>query len=190
MLTIEQMNQNELEYFRLLSMLNVDLTNFNKFLEEVDFFHKPASISYGGSYPGGLCEYAIKFATNLGIMCDYYYPGRYTKAEILKVALLKDIYRAVMYESYQKNVKNEQTGQWTTVNAYKTKDGNARPVYGDIGLSSFMLAKNFFDFTDEQIEAIIHAAPFETEVDIHDVMRQYPLVALTKMAGMGTTYLN
>ena len=190
MLTIEQMQKNEVEYIRLLSKLGVDLTSFNKFLDEIDFFNKPASVSYAGSYPGGLCEHALKFLSNLNALCSYYYPGRYSEEDLLKVALLKDVYRAVMYESYQKNVKDDITGQWTTISAFKTKEGSARPAFGNLGISSYMIAKNFFSFTDEQIEAIIHAAPFETEVDIHDVMRQYPLVALTKMAGIGSVYLN
>ena len=189
MLTAEQIHANELEYLRLLSKLGVDLTNFNKFLDEVDFFNKPASVSYAGAYPGGLCEYALKFINNLNALCAYYYNGRYSEEDLIKVALLKDIYRAVMYEYYLKNVKDDATGQWTTVGAFKTKEGSARPVFGDLGMSSYMIAKNFFDFTDEQIEAIIHAAPFETGIDIHDIMRQYPLVALTKMAGVGATYL-
>jgi hypothetical protein len=57
-------------------------------------------------------------------------------------------------------------------------------------MSSYMIAKRFFDFTDEQIEAIIYSKPSDFAPDIHDVMRQYPLVTLTRMAEMVTTYLN
>ena len=41
MLTEEQKYNNKKQYLEYLSKLGVDLTNFNKFLEEVDFFNKP-----------------------------------------------------------------------------------------------------------------------------------------------------
>lgn len=190
MLTAEQKHANEIKFMELLSKLNVDLTNFNKFLDEVDFFNKPASLQYTRAYPGGLCEQTLLLANELGMLCNAYYPGRYTAEDILKVALFKDLYRAVMYEPYLKNVKDDASGQWMTVEAFKTKDGNNRQVFGELGMSSYMIAKRFFEFTDEQIEAIIYSKPSDFAPDIHDVMRQYPLVTLTRMAEMVTTYLN
>ena len=35
-----------------------------------------------------------------------------------------------------KNVKNEETGQWETVPAYKTKEGFNRPTFGDLGFKT------------------------------------------------------
>ena len=190
MLTEEQKYTNKLKYIEYLSKFNVDLTHFIKYLEEIDFFNKPASVQYTKAYPGGLCEQALQLANELGVLCNAYYPGRYSGEDILKVALLKDLYRAVMYESYLKNVKDDITGQWTSVEAFKTKEGSTRPVFGELGMSSYMIAKKFFDFTDEQIEAIIYSRPNDFAPDIHDVLRQYPLVTLTRMADMVVNYLN
>ena len=90
---------------------------------------------------------------------------------------------------YNKNVKNDNTGLWEQVKSYRTKE--VRPFYGDLGFSSYMIAKQFVDFTDEQIEAIIHAGgPSNYSVDIYNVLREYPLVALTRMADMVVNYLN
>lgn len=190
MLTQEQKNANEIKFMELLARLNIDLTNINKFLDKIDYFNSPASDRYAGVYPGGLCEHALCVAHELGILCNAYYPGRYSEEDVIKVALFKDIYRATLYEAYLKNEKNDETGQWVKVPAYRPKEGANRPVYGDIGFSSYMQIKNLIDLTDEQIEAIIYSRPFETSLDIHDVLKSYPLVTLTRMAEMAANYIN
>ncbi len=190
MLSVELKNSNEVKFMELLAKLNIDLTEFNRFLDTVDYFNAPASTQYMGAYPGGLCEHALIVAHELGVLCNAYYPGRYTEEDVIKVALLKDIYKATMYEVYMKNVKDETTGQWVTTPAYKTREANTRAVFGNAGLSSYMQIKGYVELTDEQIEAIIHSSPQSFEPDIHEVMRTYPLVTLTRMAEMAATYIN
>lgn len=190
MLSIEQKNNNEIKFMELLARLNIDLTGVNKFLDEIDYFNKPASPQYGGAYPGGLCEHALKVAHELGVLCNAYFPGRYTEEDVLKVALLKDIYKATMYEPYMKNIKNEETGQWETLPAYRTRESHSRPVFGDLGFSSYMQIKKFVSLTDEQTEAIVYSRITDFAPDIHDVFRNYPLVTLTRMAEMAATYIN
>ena len=106
MLSVEQKNANENQYMALLARLNIDLTEISKFLDQVDYFNKPASAQYAGAYPGGLCEHALRLAHELGILCNAYCPGKYTEEDVIKVALFKDLYKATMYEAYMKNVKN------------------------------------------------------------------------------------
>ena len=190
MLTVEQKNNNEFKFMELLTKLNIDLTSINKLLDQVDYFNKPASAQYAGAYPGGLCEHALVLAHELGVLCNAYFPGRYTEEDVIKVALFKDFYKATMYETYMKNVKNDETGQWTTIPAYKTNEGANRAVYGDIGFSSYMQIKHLIPLTDEQIEAIVHSKPLDYTSDIHDIMRAYPLVTLTRMAELAATYIN
>jgi hypothetical protein len=50
--------------------------------------------------------------------------------------------------------------------------------------------KNFVTLSDEQIEAIIHARPYDFAPDVHDVCRSYPLVTLTRMAEMAAQYIS
>lgn len=190
MLTVEQKNNNEIKFMELLSRLGIDLTEVTKLLDKVDYFNKPASAQYSGAYPGGLCEHALRLAHELGVLCNAYCPGRYTEADVIIVALFKDLYKATMYEAYMKNVKDDETGQWMTVPAYKTREGTARPVFGDIGFSSFMQIKNIVPLTDEQLLAIIHARPTDFAPDVHDVMRVYPLVSLVRMAEIAANYIN
>lgn len=189
MLNQEQKNANEIKFMEILSRLNIDLTEINKFLDSVKYFDAPLSAQYSGAYPGGLCEHALRVLHELGALCNAYLPGRYTEEDVIKVALLKDIYKATMYEMYMKNVKDDATGQWTTVPAYKTREANMRPVFGDFALSSYFQIKNFTSLTDEQSLAIIHSTG-NFPPDIHDVMRTYPLVALTRMADTAATYIN
>lgn len=189
MLSVEQKNANEIKFMELLARLNIDLTNISKFLDQVDYFNKPASTQYIRTYPGGLCEHALCVAHELGVLCNAYFPGRYTEEDVIKVAFFKDLYKATMYEAYMKNVKDDTTGQWITVPAYRTRESTSRPVFGDIGFSSFMQIKDLIPLTDEQIEAIIQSRSSDYTPDIHDVYRVYPLVTLTKMAEMAATYI-
>ena len=190
MLTVEQKNSNEIRFMELLTKLNIDLTELNKLLDQIDYFNKPASTQYMGAYPGGLCEHALRIAHELGVLCNAYFPGRYSEEDVIKVAFFKDIYKATMYEAYMKNVKNDETGQWIAVPAYKTREGTNRPVFGDLGFSSYMQIKNIVPLTDEQVEAIVHSRPSDFAADIHEVLRAYPLVTLTRMAEMAATYIN
>jgi hypothetical protein len=190
MLTIEQKNNNEIKFMELLSKLNIDLTEISKLLDQIDYFNKPATTQYVGAYPGGLCEYALRFAHELGILCNAYFPGTYSEEDVIKVALFKDIYKATMYKAYMKNVKDDTTGQWTTVPAYKTKEDFNRPVYGDLGFSSYMQIKDLVPLNTEQVEAIVYSRISDFAPDIHAVFRSYPLVTLTRMAEMAALYIN
>ena len=107
MLDAEQIYKNKLKYMELLTKLNIDLTALYKYLEEKDFFNKPATTQYYRAYPGGLCQYAIDFCYELAQLANAYFPGKYSEQDIIKVALFKDLYRAELYESYMKAVKND-----------------------------------------------------------------------------------
>lgn len=189
MLTLDQKNTNEIKFMEMLSKLNIDLTDISKLLDQLDYFNKPLSTQYTGAYPGGLCEYALRFAHELGILCNAYYPGRYSEADVIKVALFKDIYKAAMYEPYMKNVKDDETGQWTVVPAFKTKEGANRPVFGDLGFSSYMQVKDLIALTTEQIEAIVYSRISDFAPDIYEVFKNYPLVTLARMAEMAALYM-
>lgn len=188
MLDENQIYQNKLQYVTLLNKLNIDLTDLMQYLDQVDFFNKPATAQYMRAYPGGLCQYALDLYFELAQLVNAYFPGKYTEEDVIKVALFKDLYKAELYESYFKNSRNDQTGQWEQVAAFKYKE--QRPTFGDLGFSSYMIAKRYITFSDEQIEAITQSnTKCEYAGDIHEIMRAYPLVTLTKMADLVVTYL-
>jgi len=187
MLTEEQKLTNEQQYLELLAKLNVEIEPIIKYLDSVQYFEKPATAQYNGAYAGGLCEHALDLYNELAQLCNAYFPGTYSEEDIIKVSLFKDIYRAEMYEFYKKNVKNETTGQWEAVGAYRTKE--ERPVFGDLGFSSYMIAKNFISMSDEVIEAICYAAlSGNYTVDIHNIREKHPLITLTTMAEFASVY--
>lgn len=187
-LTPEKIQANTAKYLELLGKLEIDLTPLAKYLDEIKFFEAPANNQFAGAYPGGLCELAVNTYFELAWLCNSYFPGKYTEVDIIKVALFKDLYRAIMYEGYMKNTKDDKTGTWVSVPAFRTKE--ERPTFGELGFSSYMIAKRFIDFTDEQVEAIVHSKSTDLYTkDIHNVMREYPLVTLTKMADLAATYL-
>lgn len=187
MLTEERKVEIKTKYLSLLDRIGLKET-LEPLLESLNYFEQPATAQYNGAYAGGLAEYALLLCRELGTLCNIYYPGVYADADIIKVALLKEIYRAQMYEVFNRNVKNEETGQWEALKAYRTKE--VRPVYGDLGFSSYMILKNYIDLTDEQIEAIIHTTGIASNsVDIYAVLKAYPLVTLTRMASDVVNYL-
>lgn len=188
MLTEEEVYKNKEKYLGLLNRVIKEdaFNNLCEYLTTINFFDAPATAQYERSYRGGLCEQSLKLAHELGVLCTTYFPGKYTEEDILKVALLKETYRAIMYEPYVKNVKNDETGKWEAIGAFRTKDN--RPVYGDLGFSSYMILKEYISFSTEQIEAIIHTTGLNNySVDSHEVLKSYPLVTLTKMADLAIT---
>lgn len=188
MLNENQIYQNKLQFMQLLMKLDIDLTELSAYLDSVDYFNKPASTQYFKAYPGGLCQYALDLYFELAQLVNAYCPGKYTEADVIKVAFFKDLYRAELYEAYLKNIKNDLTGQWETVPAFRYKE--LRPTFGDLGFSSYMIAKRYINFSDEQVEAITQSATKENYAgDIHSIMRSYPLVTLTKMADIAAMYL-
>lgn len=174
---------------QLLARLNIDLTELFRYLDTVKYFEKPASTQYFRAYPGGLCQYALDLCYELSQLANAYCPGKFSEEDIIKVALFRDLYRAELYESYLKNVRNDETGRWETQPAFRYRE--QRPTFGDIYFGSYMIAKRFITFTDEQIEAIIQASTKSDYAgDIHEIMRAYPLVALTRMAETAAMYLS
>lgn len=188
MLTIEQKNANEIKFMEILSKLDIDITEISKLLDQIDYFNKPLSAQYSGAYPGGLCEYALRFANELGILCNAYFPGKYSEEDIIKVALFKDIYKATMYEACVKNVKDDETGQWVSVPSFKVSEN--RPVFGELGFSSYMQIRDLVPLTAEQTEAIVYSRISDFAPDIHNVFRSFPLVTLTRMAEMAALYID
>ena len=72
MLTPEQRFKDKEMYLELLSKLNVDLTQFSKYLDSIDYFEKPLTAQNFRPYAGGLCEYALDLYNNLKFLCETY----------------------------------------------------------------------------------------------------------------------
>ena len=187
-LTKEQIFNNQMQYMQLLSKLGIDLTQLSIYLQANDYFNKPYATQNLYAYPGGLCQYALNLYYELCQLVNAYWPGKYTENDVITVALLKDIYRAELYETYNRNVKDPTTGEWIAEQAYKYKEH--RSTFGDLNFNSYMIAKKFIELSDEQIEAIICADSKDSfGGDVHEILRSFPLITLTKMAELAVNYL-
>lgn len=188
MLTPEQKQANKIQYTSLLSRIKLDVAPIMQLLESVDYFDKPVTPQQFRSYSGGLCEYAIDLCFELGNLCAAYCPNTYSEETIFKVALLRDIYRATLYEPQVRSVKNSQTNSWEDVLVWQTSE--SRISYGNVGFSSYMQLRNLVPFSDEELEAICNSQLNSGySIDEAKIKRCFPLVALLSMADLAVSYL-
>jgi hypothetical protein len=89
---------------------------------ETDFYTAPASTRFHNNEPFGLVRHSLSVLANglrlapvmLGCDVDYYH---------LSIScLLHDFCKVNMYEATTRNVKNEKTGVWEKVPAYKVRE--------------------------------------------------------------------
>lgn len=186
MLTEDQIFANKKRYMELLMTLGIDLTELFKFLEGHDYFYQPATAQYYNSFDGGLVAYQIKLYEMLLFLRDAYgLQAKYSNEDLIKVALFKDFYRGFMYEEGSGRTKPDGT----TVPTYKTLDPELRITYGDVNFSSYMLAKHFINFTDEQTLALMYGKPDVFVPDLHEILRSNKLIVLVRMADIAIQHL-
>lgn len=188
-LTNNEKLTNKQKYFNLLCNLNIDLLSFAQYLDSarVDFYNKPYGNYDGWNYSGALCYHSLCLYKELKKLCDLYFPNKYEDTSIIKIALLKDIYRAELYEFYDKNIKDD-SGKWVTIKAIRVKE--QRPIFGEIGFSSYMIARKFFDFSDDELVEAMCFSNVTNIIDLAEIRKDYPLVTLTAMAELAVNYLS
>jgi hypothetical protein len=94
-----------------------DITNS---MEKIEFFIAPASTQHHHPFPGGLARHSLEV---------YYWMTRLADGFAIDVssldakvaALFHDACKCGLYETYKRNVKNEETGKWDKVDSYKFK---------------------------------------------------------------------
>lgn len=158
-------------------------------LENTDFFNAPASSKYHDSEKSGLLQHTLNVVNKLGelytVSSFELYSNSYTFASALLVSLVHDWCKIGYYESYIRNVKNDQTGQWEQVEAYRIKE-TTNTCLGH-GVSSMFLANKFFNLTTAEAEAIrwhmgeYNIAPNEMN-ELHQANAQNPLCYLIQFA--------
>ena len=124
-----------------------------KWLRTTDFYKCPASSIYHDSVEGGLCFHSLRVAK---LIVDLMKCSKFNDlsklGDAIFCALVHDWCKIDMYEQYTKNVKNEETGLWEKVLAYRYK-GNSIINLGH-GVSSLFLANKFFRLNLEEASAI------------------------------------
>ena len=153
-------------------------------LAGTDFYTAPASTKYHDNEPGGLVRHTLRVidkTLELSTIDTYNMVGL---AEAILAAIVHDWCKIDFYEPYQKNVKNEKTGAWEQVLAYRYK-GSALP-FGH-GVTSMFIAMKLFKLTTEQALAIRwHMNEYDVsdyqKQDLMDANEKYPMVTMLQTA--------
>ncbi len=155
-------------------------------LRKTDFYTAPASSMYHNSYPGGLCYHSIKVAEMcVQLMHTKKFKDPSKLGDAVFCALVHDWCKIDLYESYLRNVKNEQTGIWEKVPSYRYT-GSSIINLGH-GVSSMFLAQKFFRLNLEEASAIRwHMGAYRTnDAEFNELQtcnETFPLVHLLQFA--------
>lgn len=153
-------------------------------LHKTSFYEDPASSIYHESYPGGLLDHTL---TVVNEIIDLHKVAKFSKVPYdvaVLAALVHDWCKIGLYESYQRNVKNEQTGVWEKVDAYRRTDP---PVPLGHGVASLYLVQQYLRLSREECLAIrwhmgeYNVAPNEMN-ELHCANERYPLVQMLQFA--------
>ena len=154
-------------------------------IESTDFYESPASTIYHESFPHGLLYHTLVVYNK---MIELYqiptFKGKVDIESATICCLMHDWCKIGLYEQYKKNVKNEQTGQWERVDAYRRK---SFPHSFGHGVTSMFMAMKFVKLTEEEALAIRwHMSMFNVASnEINEYQQsceQYPLVHLIQFA--------
>lgn len=153
-------------------------------LRTTDFYTAPASTQYHDSVPGGLLVHSLKVYNK---MLSLLKVSDFSKVDVAKAtvaALVHDWCKIGYYESYTRNVKNEQTGQWEKVPSFKV---NQTGIPMGHGATSMYLATRMMRLNIEQALAIRHhmgrwnCADVE-QSELQTANAKYPMVYLIQFA--------
>ena len=212
MLSKEQIEQNKQTFIELINSIERE---FNKeklinWLENSDFFYAPASTKYHSNFEGGLCSHCLSVYYSLEALCNTFASEskyvtledgsqkeeitcRYDKDSIIIVALLHDLSKANFYEKYNRNVKNETTGKWESVEEYRTIDVQKRFIFGNHEETSEFMVRSFMPLKVEESVAILHhmggAGHDSSQTDLSVIYSKYNLAALLHTADLLSTFV-
>lgn len=153
-------------------------------IRSTDFYSCPASTIYHDAFEGGLLSHSLTVARNIVELQGISKFNSVPIESAVMVALVHDWCKIGSYSSYEKNVKNDKTGQWEKQKAYKKLDP---PISAGHGVSSCFLANRVFNLNLEEFLAIRwHMGVFnvaDNEInELQHANETYPLVMLLQWA--------
>lgn len=155
-------------------------------LRTTDFYTAPSSTQYHDAEYGGLLKHTLKVTSKCMELCkSSVFYNKVDVAKAMRACLMHDWCKIGMYESYSKNVKNEYTGEWDSVLAYRHKKD--RMISLGHGASSMFLANKFFRLSYGEALAIrwhmgeFNVSPSEMQ-ELSQATRTYPIVYLVQFA--------
>lgn len=156
------------------------------YLDSTDFFTAPASTRYHESALCGLVFHSLKVYNEATTL--QHLPA-FANCNICKwalVALVHDWCKIGLYESYTRNVKNEQTGSWEKVAAFRISEHKRNNTLGHGTASMFMISQYVHLSLDEALAIRWHMGTWnvcESEFnDLQDSNEKFPLVHMIQFA--------
>lgn len=161
------------------------LDSILQWLDKTDMKTAPASTIYHESHDGGLVMHTLKVHNQMVDVHKLPVFSKYTPYHsAMLVALTHDWCKIGRYESYMRNVKNDQTGNWEQVKCYKRKDAMLPLGHGVASL--FQVAQCFSLNPDEALAIRWHMNHWnvaDNEVDeLQQANETCPLVHMIQFA--------
>ena len=155
-----------------------------EWLRSGDFYTAPASTIYHESEPSGLLFHTLKVVSKIH---ELKYVNSFNLVKIedaVLVALVHDWCKIGLYEMYTRNQKNEETGQWEKVPAYRRKDYLLPMGHG---VTSMWQASKCFKLSTEEAVAIRwHQGRWNVcDAEVNEFQQSnetYPLVHMLQFA--------
>ena len=156
-----------------------------EWIRSTDFYTAPGSTRFHDAFIGGLLDHTLRVVgniVNLSLLPNF---NRVNLEDAILCALVHDWCKIGLYESYNKNVKDDSSGKWRQETAFRWRDSHLT-TFGH-GVSSLFLAQKFFHLTLEQCLAIRwHMGAWnvcDSEVnDLQESNESYPLVHMLQFA--------
>lgn len=157
---------------------------FLTWLDSTDFYQAPASAKYHDSYPGGLLQHSLSVAYHITELIHVSSFQSVNLESAVLVALVHDLCKINLYQPYIRNVKNEESGSWEQIQAYKYKDAMIPLGHG---VASLYIVQKFFKLNLEQALAIRwHMGRWNLcdgeSAEYHVAAKTYPLVYMLQFA--------
>lgn len=178
-------------YLNRIDMEDIDIIGIStvekllSWLDSTDFYYSPASSRYHENFAGGLLYHTL-----LVIRCmeDLLDSPIFDSVDAVSAGLcccLHDWCKIGLYESYERNVKDPNTGKWYSTPAYRHKDH--RFINLGHGVSSLFLAQRFFKLSMEEAATIRwHMGVWNTCESEYDELQacneKFPMVHLIQFA--------
>ena len=157
-----------------------------EWLRSTDFYRAPASTVYHDCQPTGLLYHTLKVYDNAVelMKTSFFSKVSYNSAGL--TSLVHDWCKIGLYESYLKNVKDEKSGQWNQVTAFKRSPQNIIIPLGH-GVASMFLTEKFFKLSPQEALAIRwHMSNYNIcdseSFELEEANEKVPLVHLIQFA--------
>ena len=155
-----------------------------EWLRSGDFYEAPASTIYHECEPTGLLYHTLKVVNKIHELKYVHSFKSINIEDAVLVALVHDWCKIGLYEMYMRNQKNNETGQWEKVTAYKRKDFLLPMGHG--ATSMWQASKCFKLSTEEALAIRWHQGHWNVcDAEVNEFQQSnetYPLVHMLQFA--------